>query len=70
MNDVVSLRLESGVIVYATVEDKITRLHLFKLELDGKGVKLIGLVPSVQVESKFLSHVVGDLSSQGTAVQE
>ena len=70
MNDVVSLWPKLCVVVNAAIENKVSRLQLFKLQSDWKSVKLIGLIPSVKVEAKIFPHVIGYLSQKGTAIKE
>lgn len=55
VDHVVLLRLGLGVEVGAGVEDEVAWLHFLFLELDGQSVKLVGLVPPVEVEAKIFS---------------
>jgi len=55
VDHVMLLRLGLGVEVGAGVEDEVTWLHFLFLELDGQSVKLVGLVPPVEVEAKIFS---------------
>jgi hypothetical protein len=50
MHDIVTLSSQLSVEIGTTIEDKVTWLHLFKLESDGQGVILVCLVPTVKVE--------------------
>ncbi len=70
MHHIVLLSLQLSVIVSATVENEISRLHLLKLELNGKSVNLIALIPSVKVEAKLFPEVIDDLPNQSTAIEE
>ena len=56
--------------VDTAVEDQITRLHLFELEVDRQRVILVGLVPTVKFEAKILTQIVHDLAHKGAAVEE
>ena len=62
MDDVVTLRSQLGVVVDTAIENNISWLHLFFLQSNGKSVELVSLVPTVKVESKILSHVIGNLA--------
>jgi hypothetical protein len=62
MDDVVALRPKLGVVIDTTIKDDVTWLHFFFLENDWQGVKLIGLVPTVKIETKILSHIVSNLA--------
>jgi hypothetical protein len=70
MDDVVTLRSQFSVIVDPAVENNVTRLHFFFLKSDWKGIKLISLVPTVKIETKIFSHIVGNLSQESTTVEE
>ena len=47
MDHVMLLLFHLRVVVDASIEDKVTGLHLFKLQVDRQSVKLVTLVPSV-----------------------
>ena len=70
MHHVVLLLSALFVEVDAAVEDQITRLHLFELEVDRQRVILVGLVPTVKFEAKILTQIVHDLAHKGAAVEE
>ena len=70
MDYIVALRSQFGVIVYATVEDDITWLHLLFLESDWESVELIGLVPTVKIEAEIFSHIITNLTKKRTAIKE
>lgn len=70
MHYVMSLGSQFCVVVDSTVEYQVTWLQLFKFESYWQSVKLVCLVPSIKVEAKVFSHIVGYLSHQSTAIEE
>jgi hypothetical protein len=62
MDDVVTLRSQLGVVVDTAVENNISWLHLFFFQGNWESVELVSLVPTVKVESKILSHIIGNLA--------
>jgi hypothetical protein len=47
MNHIMLLCLQLRVVICATVENKVSRLHLLKSQVNRQGVVLVGLIPSV-----------------------
>ena len=58
------------VIVFSAIEDNITRLHLWELQLDGKRIKLVALIAWTQLETEMLSEIVNGSSYEGAAVEK
>ena len=58
------------VVVSCTIEDQVSGLHLLKLEVDWKCVKLVRLVPTIKLEPEIFSQIVDDLADECTAIEE
>lgn len=69
MNHVMLLLPTLGVVVGATDEHEVSRLHLLLGQSDWQTVKLVGLIPAVELESKFIPEIVNDLPNEGAAVK-
>ena len=70
MDHVMLLSSELSVVVGPRAEDKIAWLQIFKLQLNRQRIKLVSLVPSVQLKAKLVTQIVHNLTYEGTTVEE
>ena len=69
MNHIVLLLPHLGVVVGATNEDEVSRLHLLLGQSGGQTIELIGLIPAIKLEPKLFSKIINDLPNKGAAVK-
>lgn len=58
------------IIIRTAVENQIAWFHLRLLQIDRQRVKLVTLVPSIELETEFFTQVVNCLSDECTAVEK
>ena len=70
MHHVMFLLTALLVVVSCTVKHQVSGLHLLKLKVDRKCVKLVRLVPTIKLEPEIFSQIVYDLADECTAIEE
>jgi hypothetical protein len=58
------------IIIRTAVKYQIAWFHLRLLQIDRQRVKLVTLVPSIELETEFFTQVVNCLSDECTAVEK
>lgn len=69
MHHVVLLLPALFIVVYGRVEDEVTGLHFLEFQIDRQSVILIGLIPTIELETEIFAQVVHYLPDEPAAVK-